>query len=116
MLQSRRYPQAEQQQQQQAGALELQHRAHTQQQQHLAGSPPQQQQQQQRHFQSPPSCMLDGAREPSFSDGEENWPTSAGGGAGRGPRDTSLSRTCTSTRPAGAKLEAAELGSRRAVM
>lgn len=54
------------QQQQQSGSLELQHRAHTQ--QHLAGSPPQQQ-----HFQTPPSCMLAGARDsPSFSDGEDN--------------------------------------------
>lgn len=58
----------QQQQQQQSGSLELQHRAHTQQQ--LAGSPPQQQQQ---HFQTPPSCMLAGARDsPSFSDGEDN--------------------------------------------
>ncbi|XP_041789905.1 homeobox protein Nkx-2.3-like [Chelmon rostratus] len=58
------------QQQQQSGSLELQHRPHTQQQ--LTGSPPPQQQQQQ-HFQTPPSCMLAGARDsPSFSDGEDN--------------------------------------------
>ncbi|KAL7403881.1 hypothetical protein ABVT39_006295 [Epinephelus coioides] len=76
--------QQQQQQQQQSGSLELQHRAHTQQQ--LTGSPPQQQQ----HFQSPPSCMLAGARDsPSFSDGEDNL--------------AYLSAL------AGAKLEAAEL-------
>ncbi|CAK6979135.1 homeobox protein Nkx-2.3 [Scomber scombrus] len=56
----------QQQQQQQSGSLEHQHRAHTQ--QHLAGSPPQQQ-----HYQTPPSCMLAGARDsPSFSEGEDN--------------------------------------------
>ncbi|TKS68668.1 Homeobox protein [Collichthys lucidus] len=56
--------QQQQQQQQQSGSLELQHRSHTQQ---LTGSPPQQ------HFQTPPSCMLAGARDsPSYSDGEDN--------------------------------------------
>ncbi|XP_075994590.1 homeobox protein Nkx-2.5-like [Genypterus blacodes] len=56
--------QQQQQQQQQSGALALQHRAQTQ--RHLAASPSQ-------HFQTPPSCMLAGARDsPSFSDGEDN--------------------------------------------
>ncbi|XP_040001020.1 homeobox protein Nkx-2.5-like [Xiphias gladius] len=61
----------QQQQQQQPGSLELQHRAHTQ--QHMPGSPPPPPPPPQQHFQTPPSCMLAGARDsPSFSDGEEN--------------------------------------------
>ncbi|KAG7231732.1 hypothetical protein INR49_010436, partial [Caranx melampygus] len=102
----------QQQQQQQAGALELQHRAHTQQQQHLAGSPPQQQQQQQqRHFQSPPSCMLAGARTALPSRTERTtWPTSAGWRCGTRTAGTpACPRICTSTRPAGSQA-----GGRRA--
>ncbi|XP_037620213.1 homeobox protein Nkx-2.5-like [Sebastes umbrosus] len=58
----------QQQQQQQSGSLELQHRVHTQTHTQRSGSPSQQQ-----HFQTPPSCMLSGARDsPPFSDGEDN--------------------------------------------
>ncbi|XP_029988720.1 homeobox protein Nkx-2.3-like [Sphaeramia orbicularis] len=102
--------QQQQQQQQQSGSLEHQHRVHVQ--QHLAGSP-QQQQQQQQHFQTPPSCMLAGARDsPSFSDGEDNL-AYLSALAVRGEEDrgeTSLSPDMY-VHPGmqGAKLEAAEL-------
>ena len=92
------------QQQQQSGALELQHRPHTQQQ--LAGSPPQQ------HFQTPPSCMLAGARDsPSFSDGEDNLAYLSALAVREEDRgETSLSPDMY-VHPGlqGAKLEAAEL-------
>lgn len=94
------------QQQQQSGSLELQHRPHTQQQ--LTGSPPQQQQ----HFQTPPSCMLAGARDsPSFSDGEDNLAYLSALAVREEDRgETSLSPDMY-VHPGlqGAKLEAAEL-------
>ncbi|XP_075939139.1 homeobox protein Nkx-2.5-like [Anarhichas minor] len=91
---------------QQAGSLELQHRALTQQQ--LTGSPPQQR----RHFQTPPSCMLAGARDSSpFSDGEDNLAYLSALAAREDDRgETSLSPDMY-VHPGlqGAKLEAAEL-------
>uniref|UniRef100_A0A3Q3K1F0 Homeobox domain-containing protein n=1 Tax=Monopterus albus TaxID=43700 RepID=A0A3Q3K1F0_MONAL len=93
-------------QQQQSGSLELHHRAHTQ--QHLPASPPPQQQ----HFQTPPSCMLAGARDsPSFSDGEDNLAYLSALAAREEERgETSLSPDMY-VHPGlqGAKLEAAEL-------
>ncbi|KAM9857548.1 homeobox protein Nkx-2.5-like [Aulostomus maculatus] len=74
---------------------------------HLAGSP------QQHHYQTPPSCMLAGARDsPSFSEGEDNLAyLSALAGRGEEHRgETSLSPDLY-VHPGlqGAKLEAAEL-------
>uniref|UniRef100_A0A3B5AYT9 Homeobox protein Nkx-2.3-like n=1 Tax=Stegastes partitus TaxID=144197 RepID=A0A3B5AYT9_9TELE len=92
--------------------LKLEQQQQQQHQQHLAPSPPQQQQQQQ-HFQTPPSCMLAGARDsPSFSDGEDNL-AYLSALAVRGEEDrgeTSLSPDMY-VHPGlqGAKLEAAEL-------
>lgn len=94
----------QQQQQQQSGSLELQHRPHTQ----LTGSPPSQQ----RHFQTPPSCMLVGARDsPPFSDGEDNLAYLSALAVREEDRgETSLSPDMY-VHPGlqGAKLEAAEL-------
>ncbi|XP_031155803.1 homeobox protein Nkx-2.5-like [Sander lucioperca] len=96
----------QQRQQRQCGSLELQLPIHTQQQ--LAGSPPQQQQ----HFQTPPSCMLAGARDsPSFSDGEDNLAYLSALAVREEDRgETSLSPDMY-VHPGlqGAKLEAAEL-------
>lgn len=97
------------QQQQQSGSLELQHRPHTQQQ--LTGSPPPPPPPQQ-HFQTPPSCMLAGARDsPSFSDGEDNLAYLSALAVREEDRgETSLSPDMY-VHPGlqGAKLEAAEL-------
>uniref|UniRef100_UPI003AAEF6ED homeobox protein Nkx-2.5-like n=1 Tax=Centroberyx gerrardi TaxID=166262 RepID=UPI003AAEF6ED len=98
--------QQQQQQQQQSGPLELQHRAHTQ--QHLHPGSPQQQQ----HFQTPPSCMLAGARDsPSFSDGEDNLAYLSALAVREEDRgETSLSPDMYGGHPGlGAKLEAGEL-------
>ncbi|XP_041839491.1 homeobox protein Nkx-2.5-like [Melanotaenia boesemani] len=96
----------QQQQQQQSRSLEQTHRVHTQ--HHLSRSPPRQQQ----HFQTPPSCMLAGARDSSsFSDGEDNLvylSTLAVREEDR--RDTSLSPSMyVHQGQQGAKLEAAEM-------
>ncbi|KAM3865263.1 homeobox protein Nkx-2.5-like [Diretmus argenteus] len=98
--------------QQQSGPLEHQHRAAQQQQQpgplehqHVLhrGSP--------QHFQSPPSCMLAGARDsPSFSDSEDNLAyLSALAARDEDRGETSLSPDLYVHPGLGAKLEAAEL-------
>uniref|UniRef100_A0A672FT26 NK2 homeobox 3 n=1 Tax=Salarias fasciatus TaxID=181472 RepID=A0A672FT26_SALFA len=85
--------------------LKLEQQQQQQQQQH-------QQQQQQQHFQTPPSCMLAGARDsPSFSDGEDNLAYLSALAVREEERgDTSLSPDMYVHHGLqGAKLEAAEL-------
>lgn len=100
----------EQQQQQQSASLELQHRSHPQ----LTASPPPPPPppRHQQHYQSPPSCMLVGARDsPPFSDGEDNLAYLSALAVREEERgETSLSPDMY-VHPGlqGAKLEAAEL-------